>query len=57
MPLETKNKMLGSSSQTVAQYTVESVLELKRLTKVIPEDSVFTYQNMVSGVKGSYIPR
>lgn len=57
MPVEARKKLITSNSTVSALYSVESVLELKRLSKIVPENSVFTHQDSISGLKNCSIPR
>ena len=57
LPTLSKNKFLTTNSSSSMTYTIESVLELKKLSKLIPENTIFSYQDPVSGVRGGYLPR
>jgi hypothetical protein len=57
MSKDAKAKCLAGTSQVTAEYSVEAVIELKKLAKMVPENSIFTHQNAITGIKGCYLPR
>jgi hypothetical protein len=52
-----KAKVLAGSSPITAEYSVESMLELKKIVKLIPENGIFTHQDHITGIHGDYLPR
>lgn len=54
---DVKMKILSASSTIMAEYSLESMLELKKIVKLIPENAIFSHQDHVTGVHSDYLPK
>lgn len=54
---QSKAKLLAGASPITAVFSLESLLEIKKITKFLPENTLFSFQQRVSGVQGSHLPK
>ena len=54
---EAKLKLTQVNSSFSLTYSLESVLELKKLTKFTPQNCIFSHQDAITGIRGGHLEK